>query len=710
MAGFHQSLTSTQLARRWWSAAQLAGCVVACWGVLIVGSVGRGPAAQAQVPSANISPTRVSASDPAAPLILVVMDPLAAPLSCPCVKGYAQRDYAKLGDYLSERLERTVVVKFGESLAKGLAEVEGGRADIVIGKRSVVLSDAAALKQPVTPVADLTGKDGGVVQRGLIVVRSADAAKTVADLKEYRILLGPADSAEKHSAARELLAAHGVVVPKDCPISAACSDGASEVVEAVGDAKVAAVISSYARPLLEGCGTIKKGDLRVVGETRDVPFVSAFIADRLDASLKDQIRSALLDVRTQPLLRLALESKAGFVPIGAGPRPVDNGDWPGWRGAGRDAQVAYLPDQLPTQFQPLWKKTLFQQGLGGPAVAQGIAVVGDRDTADESDVFQAVDASTGERRWSLRYPASGRLDYGNSPRATPLITNEYVYLLGAFGHLHCVRKDNGKIVWKKHLRQEYQAADDLVWGVCSSPLIVDGKLIVNPGGPQASLVALDPATGELLWKSPGGPAAFASFVVFERGGRKQVAGYDKLSCGGWDVATGERLWTLKPRVPGDFNVPTPLVLEDRLLLTSENNGVRLIGFTPQGEPEERAYYGACGPDMHTPVRAGDRLFAVHKNKIHCLSATDLKLLWSAADRSLAGHVSLAASGDRVLAQTQAGELLLIDARADRLSILSRLSLFSDEVSLYAHPALVGDRLYVRGPNHLVCIRLPTLSF
>jgi hypothetical protein len=48
MAGFHQSLTSTQLARRCWSAAKSAGWVAACWGVLIGGSVGRGPAALAQ--------------------------------------------------------------------------------------------------------------------------------------------------------------------------------------------------------------------------------------------------------------------------------------------------------------------------------------------------------------------------------------------------------------------------------------------------------------------------------------------------------------------------------------------------------------------------------------------------------------------------------------------------------------------------------------
>jgi hypothetical protein len=32
-------------------------------------------------------------------LTIVVMDPLALPLSCPCVKGYAQRKYETLAEY-----------------------------------------------------------------------------------------------------------------------------------------------------------------------------------------------------------------------------------------------------------------------------------------------------------------------------------------------------------------------------------------------------------------------------------------------------------------------------------------------------------------------------------------------------------------------------------------------------------------------------------
>src|SRR5712672_2456738 len=81
------------------------------------------------------------AADPA-PLTVVVMDPLAAPLSCPCVAGYAQRDYEKLGKFLEGKLGRPVQVAFAETLTGALEKKTQGKADLVIGKDSVVRAGA----------------------------------------------------------------------------------------------------------------------------------------------------------------------------------------------------------------------------------------------------------------------------------------------------------------------------------------------------------------------------------------------------------------------------------------------------------------------------------------------------------------------------------------------------------------------------------------
>ena len=113
--------------------------------------------------------------------------------------------------------------------------------------------------------------------------------------------------------------------------------------------------------------------------------------------------------------------------------------------------------------------------------------------------------------------------------------------------------------------------------------------------------------------------------------------------------------------------------------------------------------------MHTPVVTAGRIFAVHDGKVVCLEAATLRLLWSAFDRSLKGHVSLIAADDHILLQTQSGELLVIDAQADELAVVSRTLPFRRAVSTYAHPAIAGDAIFVRGPGKLLCLPLEPQS-
>ena len=247
------------------------------------------------------------------PFQLVVMDPLSEPLSCDCVKGYAQRKYELLGKYLSEQLGVPVNVTWHESLAEAVKET-GGQFDLVIGKHSVVLYDAKELKRKVQPIARLTGKTGEVVQQGLVVVRNQDKATKLSDLQGYQLFLGPEEAEEKSSAPRALLKGSGVTIAGNCKTFGACSEAAVALMKMPEDAKAAAVISSYAEPLLEGCGSIQKGDLRVLGKTKDVPFITAFVPSETSKSRRKQLDEALQLVATKPKLLVGLETLVGFEP------------------------------------------------------------------------------------------------------------------------------------------------------------------------------------------------------------------------------------------------------------------------------------------------------------------------------------------------------------------------------------------------------------
>ncbi len=257
------------------------------------------------------------ADDTLGDLTIVVMDPLALPLSCPCVKGYAQRKYETLADYLQKELGMKVKLEFSESLRTALKEKTKGKADLVIGKHSVVNYDAKEMKREFDNVAMLTGKDGGTTQYGIIVVKTSDKAKDLADLKGYRIFFGNEESREKHDAAIELFKKAGVELPSKLETASACDEGCTKILEFPAGEHGAAVISSYAKPLLEGCGTVQKGDLRVIAETADVPFVGAFVRSDLPVDLKQKLTQALLEIGKDAKLKTALETKDGFVTVEA---------------------------------------------------------------------------------------------------------------------------------------------------------------------------------------------------------------------------------------------------------------------------------------------------------------------------------------------------------------------------------------------------------
>lgn len=266
------------------------------------------------VASLGLAPAQIRAEEPdQQPFTLVVMDPLAGPLACDCVEGYAQRKYEVLGEFLEQQLGREVKVVWSQALGLALEGEAKGHADLIIGKHSVVLADATKAEMEFVPVAQLTGKDGLTTQSGLIVVRKDDPAQSVDDLRGYQIFFGPEDCAEKYAAPMALLSEHGIAVPEEPETCPACSDAATRLLELPADEQAAAVISSYAQPLLEGCGTVKKGDLRVVAETATVPFVTAFVNTALDEATRQRVHDALLEVQYDVNTMIALETKNGFV-------------------------------------------------------------------------------------------------------------------------------------------------------------------------------------------------------------------------------------------------------------------------------------------------------------------------------------------------------------------------------------------------------------
>lgn len=642
-------------------------------------------------------------------LTLLVMDPLAEPLSCACVPGFGQRQYDRLAKFLSAELERPVDVVFEESLGLGKKRARK-RIDFIIGKRSMVEFDAKREKTQIRRMAQLTDRDGKTTVQGAFVVKRDSSIRNLDDLKGRKLLFGPKADAETNAAAVQTLA-QAKLEKLTTEIAGSIEAGVYAVSDGEADATV---ITDYLPPLLEGCGKIAKGELRIIATTKPIPFVEVFAAEHITADEEQPVRKALERVRRNADLLKVLESKKGFLLVDAQTlanktdraRKPQTDDWTDWRGPNRDGQFEGLPESLPKELTTLWTAKVTGPALAGIAATDRFVVVADKDADLTRDIFRGFNAKTGAEVWTLDYPAETKLEYTNAPRATPVISEGLVYLQGALGDLHCVELATGKIVWQKHFGIDF-GAERPNWGWSSPPLVVDEKLIINPGGKDVSLAALDRKTGKTLWKTPGHAAAYSAFLLGTFSGVRQIVGYDVAGLGGWDPQTGKRLWEVIPPRRSDFNVGTPLILGNQLLVATENNATRIYEFDKTGklQPQPIALNDDLAPDTCSPVISGDRIFCSGYGELYCLDRKqNLKTVWAELNDFFYDHTNIIAGKNRILVWTTGGDLLLIAADKDSYTQLAHIRPFGKrKVESTSHPALMKDRIYLRDSQELKCL-------
>jgi outer membrane protein assembly factor BamB len=633
-------------------------------------------------------------------LRVVVADPLCSELS-PMRAG---RDYSALAAHLRRRLGRSIQMRYAESLWDALGS-KPMQVDLIIGQASAVMSGAAKASAEVRPLAKLTDRDGRTDLVGLFLVRQTDPARSIGDLGNHRIVFGPPGEEERYGAAVSALAESGVTAVPPLRVSPSCTAAALAVVEGGADA---AVVSEYAQSSIDSYGPIGKGSLRVIGRTPAVPFIAVFATRTVTRAVEPQIVEALLSIRGDPQLLKALDSRDGFI----GPEACPTGQEPPPSPplAKRCADIPEIgprvPAHLPSQVKYLWRRGLTGVGLSGLAAASGHVLVADKSPRRDQDIWRCLDAETGEELWTIAYATPPEMEFTNAPRATPVIRGDLVYLLGAFGDLHCVSLRDRRILWRRNIVRDF-GAELPTWGMCSTPLLVDDKLIVNPGAPEASLVALNRETGEVLWKTPGEPPAYASLILGTFGGVRQIVGYDATSLGGWDPNSGQRLWTLLPPGKGDFHVTTPVDVGGQVLLSTAKNGTRLYHFHSDGriEPVPVAWNTDLNPDTATPVVVNDLVFGCSAG-LACLDLRDgLRTRYTMQDDpAFKSHAAFIGGDGRVLTLSVEGELVLLKASRDNPAPAARLKLFQDG-EVWSRPTLIGDRLCVRRMDEVCCILL-----
>src|SRR5688572_7663082 len=197
------------------------------------------------------------------------------------------------------------------------------------------------------------------------------------------------------------------------------------------------------------------------------------------------------------LLALTLFALAAFSLMAA--------DWPQWRGPERNgvSQETGLLKEWP-QGGPklLWQVKDLGEGYSTPAV------VGDRlylisNRGMDNEFVQALGAADGKQVWETKIGKVGPNEGPQYPgaRSTPTVDGEVLFALGSDGDLVCLETSSGKPRWQKNLRRDFGGQPGN-WAYAESPLVDGNVLVCTPGGSEATIVALDKTSGELIWKAP----------------------------------------------------------------------------------------------------------------------------------------------------------------------------------------------------------------
>jgi outer membrane protein assembly factor BamB len=238
-------------------------------------------------------------------------------------------------------------------------------------------------------------------------------------------------------------------------------------------------------------------------------------------------------------------------------------DWPQFLGPDRTGvyRGPALSESWPSQGPKVIWRVPVGQGFSGPVVVQGRVILFHR--VGNQEVVDAFDAKTGAARWRYAYATTYRDDFGfdEGPRAVPVVADGIVYTFGAEGQLHAVDFAKGTKVWSVDAMRTFGVPKGF-FGAAGSPLVEDGRVLANVGGPKAGIVAFDARTGKVLWTATTDGASYSSAAGATIGGRRLAIFLTRAGLVGLDPATGQvqfqRPW--RARQAASVNVATPVVV------------------------------------------------------------------------------------------------------------------------------------------------------
>ena len=415
-------------------------------------------------------------------------------------------------------------------------------------------------------------------------------------------------------------------------------------------------------------------------------------------------------------------------PIASGAQPADlPGEWPWFRGPNLDGicdDGVPLARQWPAEGPEIAWTIELGPGHAGAAVSGGCVYVLDYDPVTKSDVMRCLSLADGSEIWRNGYPIEVVENHGMS-RTVPAVIDDCVISFGPKCHVAGWNAATGECLWLLDLIRQYGAkVPD--WYAAQCPLIDAGRVILAPCG-TASLIAVEPKSGEVIWEAPklaDWEMTHVSIVPMEFGGQRMYVYCGTGGVAGVSADDGRILWESEDFVGKMATCPTPVLAGDGRIFLTSGYGVRslLTGKFGAGsmmlqltqdssrivveqvfELKPRQF----ASEQHTPLFYQGHVFGVRTKpggfQMACLDLDGNEVWNSGEDKFGRGRGPYMIADGLIYVLDDEGLLTLAEATPDGYKPLSRFQVFEHGVDSWGPMALAAGRLIVRDRTRMACV-------
>ena len=263
------------------------------------------------------------------------------------------------------------------------------------------------------------------------------------------------------------------------------------------------------------------------------------------------------------------------------------------------------------------------------------------------------------------------------------------------------------------------------WGIAESLLIDDNKIYFSPGGPETMTIALNKATGDVIWKSAslGDKPGYVSPILINYAGKKMIVNVSLGHVYGVDASNGEILWKVSHGQKGGpdrsgrdlIKCTTPLYKDGMVYVTGGyDTGGMMVKIADDGKSAKVEWTDSVLDNHHGGVVLLNG-YIYGSNWLNNNDGNWCCIEWNTGKKKYEEHWKckgsiISAEGLLYLYDERSGYVGLVKANPEKFDLISSFKITKGSGPYWAHPVIHNGKLYIRHGKALMVFNIKSDTY